>query len=128
MHDLLKLGTTGKPKVTCKDCQPYVLGVKHQALRLCSHALRVALCGRWWQLPDVGVWPQLGMLMCFQRLVELQESTRILMDLGQPAHNPNHQYAELKVRLPLLSGCSDAPVMRVLAGAACHALLYEHDR
>ena len=58
---------------------------------------------RWWQLPDVGVWPQMGMLMCFQRLVELQESTRILMDLGQPAHNPNHQYAELKVRLSQLS-------------------------
>ena len=57
---------------------------------------------RWWQLPDVGVWPQMGMLMCFQRLVELQESTRILMDLGQPAHNPNHQYAELKVRLSQL--------------------------
>lgn len=55
---------------------------------------------RWWQLPDVGVWPQMGMLMCFQRLVELQESTRILMDLGQPAHNPNHQYAELKARPP----------------------------
>ena len=44
------------------------------------------------------MWPQMSMLMCFQRLVELQESTRILMDLGQPAHNPNHQYAELKVR------------------------------
>ena len=65
------------------------------------------LCDRWWQLPDVGVWPQLGMLMCFQRLVELQESTRILMDLGQPAHNPNHQYAELKVccHMCLLPNC-----------------------
>lgn len=51
------------------------------------------LC-RWWQLPEVGVWPQLQQLACFQRLVELTESTRILMDLGQP--QPNHQYSELK--------------------------------
>lgn len=51
---------------------------------------------RWWQLPEVGVWPQLQLLSCFQRLVELTESTRILMDLGQP--QPNHQYSELKAR------------------------------
>jgi hypothetical protein len=44
------------------------------------------------------VWPQLQQLACFQRLVELTESTRILMDLGQP--QPNHQYSELKA-LPL---------------------------
>ena len=55
---------------------------------------------RWWHLPDVGVWPQMGMLMCFQRLVELQESTRILMDLSATGHNPNHTYAELKVQSP----------------------------
>ena len=58
---------------------------------------------RWWHLPDVGVWPQMGMLMCFQRLVELQESTRILMDLSATGQNPNHTYAELKVRSP--RGC-----------------------
>ncbi|BDA47386.1 probable transcription-associated protein 1 [Coccomyxa sp. Obi] len=49
---------------------------------------------KWWQLPEVGVWPQLQQLACFQRLVELTESTRILMDLGQPQQN--HQYSELK--------------------------------
>ena len=42
----------------------------------------------------------MGMLMCFQRLVELQESTRILMDLSATGHNPNHTYAELKVQSP----------------------------
>ena len=46
----------------------------------------------------------MGMLMCFQRLVELQESTRILMDLSATGHNPNHTYAELKVQFPC--GCN----------------------
>ncbi len=46
------------------------------------------------------MWPQLQQLACFQRLVELTESTRILMDLGQP--QPNHQYSELKAG-PLVS-------------------------
>ncbi len=65
------------------------------------------------------MWPQLGMLMCFQRLVELQESTRILMDLGQPAHNPNHQYAELKVRLPdSVIKTTQCCIEAILAGAA----------
>lgn len=67
-------------------------------LPVCGTNRRAARARRWWQLPEVGVWPQLALLGVFQRLVELQESTRILMDLGQPAHNPNHQYAELKVR------------------------------
>ena len=61
-----------------------------------NHSRKWLLLGRWHQLPDVGVWPQLSLLACFQRLVELQESTRILMDLGQP--QPNHQYSELKAR------------------------------
>lgn len=76
------------------------------------------------------MWPQLGMLMCFQRLVELQESTRILMDLGQPAHNPNHQYAELKVRL--LAACVGVEMpactgQAALAGAAFMELCMGHN-
>ena len=72
------------------------------------------------------MWPQLGMLMCFQRLVELQESTRILMDLGQPAHNPNHQYAELKVSSPPVLAYRVPNQNRAgLAGAAVW-FLHEH--
>lgn len=41
------------------------------------------------------MWPQLSLLATFQRLVELTESTRILIDLGQP--QPNNQFSELKV-------------------------------
>lgn len=82
---------------------------------------------RWWQLPDVGVWPQMSMLMCFQRLVELQESTRILMDLGQPAHNPNHQYAELKVSSRTAECHLHCPVRcAALLGSAAHILQQLH--
>ena len=75
------------------------------------------------------MWPQLGMLMCFQRLVELQESTRILMDLGQPAHNPNHQYAELKVCSPPLCNSQTRKYTGQAspAGAACTDLCMGHD-
>lgn len=51
---------------------------------------------RWWQFPEVGVTAQVQLLMVFQQLVELQESTRILVDLGsQPRAEPH--YGELKV-------------------------------
>lgn len=51
---------------------------------------------RWWQLPAGGVWPQLGLLQSFHQIVELQESSRILVDLGQ--QRPDHQYSDLKAR------------------------------
>lgn len=41
--------------------------------------------------------PQLPLLAQFQRLVELQDSTRVLLDLGQQHHSPPDQpFAELK--------------------------------
>lgn len=59
-------------------------------------------CGacRWWQLPQDSIWPQLGLLQGFQQMVELQESSRILVDLGQQmghAQRTDHTYTELKV-------------------------------
>jgi transformation/transcription domain-associated protein len=55
---------------------------------------------RWWALPEVGVAPQLPLLAQFQRLVELQDSTRVLLDLGQQHHSPPDQpFAELKETL-----------------------------
>lgn len=50
-------------------------------------------------LPEVGPWPQLPLLAQFQQIVELQESARLLMDLGS-SQRPDHQYRDLKVRLP----------------------------
>ncbi len=51
---------------------------------------------RWLQLPDVGVWPQLPVLQSFQQIVELQESSRLLVDLGLGGR-PDHPYGDLKV-------------------------------
>ena len=48
-------------------------------------------------LPEVGTWPQLPLMAQFQQLVELQESTRLLIDLGS-TQRPDHQYRDLKVR------------------------------
>ncbi|KAK9813189.1 hypothetical protein WJX72_010368 [[Myrmecia] bisecta] len=59
-----------------------------------SQAIQKAL-ERWWALPEVGVVPLVPLLAQFQPLVELQESTRILMDLGS-AQRPDHQYTDLK--------------------------------
>ena len=56
----------------------------------------------------------MGMLMCFQRLVELQESTRILMDLSATGHNPNHTYAELKVQSPRGCGFRSPSTLQIL--------------
>ena len=56
---------------------------------------------RWWQLPQDSIWPQLGLLQGFQQVVELQESSRILVDLGQQmgaGPRADHTYTELKAR------------------------------
>ena len=50
---------------------------------------------RWWALPEVGSGPQIPLLTCFQQLVELQESTRLLVDLGA-AGRSDHHYSDLK--------------------------------
>lgn len=56
----------------------------------------LAAC-RWQQLPELGVWPQLALLQSFQQMVELQESSRLLVDLGLSGR-PDHPYGDLKVR------------------------------
>ena len=50
---------------------------------------------RWQQLPELGVWPQLALLQSFQQMVELQESSRLLVDLGLTGR-PDHPYGDLK--------------------------------
>ena len=67
---------------------------------------------RWLQLPDTGVWPQLPVLQSFQQIVELQESSRLLVDLGMGGR-PDHPYGDLKARRHSLkaqrfcTGCND---------------------
>ena len=66
-------------------------------------------CCRWWQLPQDSIWPQLGLLQGFQQMVELQESSRILVDLGQQmgaGQRADHTYTELKART-----CCDCVVL-----------------
>lgn len=52
---------------------------------------------RWWALPEVGLGPQAELLASFQRLVELQESTRIIVDLSTPRAADYH-HSDLRVR------------------------------
>lgn len=58
----------------------------------------------------MGVWPQLAVLQSFQQIVELQESSRLLVDLGLGGR-PDHPYGELKVRIPCNVPCSDLTIM-----------------
>lgn len=51
---------------------------------------------RWWQLPDVGVAPHTQLLQTFQQLIELKESSRILMDLAAANQRPDYTYGDLK--------------------------------
>ncbi|KAJ7564762.1 hypothetical protein O6H91_02G032300 [Diphasiastrum complanatum] len=60
---------------------------------------------KWWQLPDMAVQSHIPLLQQFQQLVELQESARVLMEIGnsnklQPQQPPQMhgagQYADLK--------------------------------
>ena len=51
---------------------------------------------RWWALPEVGLGPQAELLASFQRLVELQESARIILDLSQP-RSPDYHHSDLRV-------------------------------
>lgn len=76
-------------------------------------------CARWLQLPEMGVWPQLAVLQSFQQIVELQESSRLLVDLGLGGR-PDHPYGELKVRIPCnvprsdLSSCVITNRLRII--------------
>lgn len=51
----------------------------------------------WWGLPEVGSAAVVPLLAQMQALVELQESTRILLELGS-SRQPDHPYGDLKVR------------------------------
>ena len=51
---------------------------------------------RWWQLPELSSEAHLPYLNIFQQLVELQESTRVLIELGSGQQQPQHSYNELK--------------------------------
>ena len=71
---------------------------------------------RWQQLPEMGVWPQLSVLQSFQQIVELQESSRLLVDLGLGGR-PDHPYGELKVSLKFIP---ETPNPKALQPTACH--------
>ncbi|KAK9855808.1 hypothetical protein WJX84_006870 [Apatococcus fuscideae] len=49
----------------------------------------------WWGLPEVGSAAVVPLLAQMQALVELQESTRILLELGS-SRQPDHPYGDLK--------------------------------
>jgi hypothetical protein len=50
-------------------------------------------------MPETGVASHVALLQVFQQLVELQESMRILVDLGS-SRQTDPQYGELKARGP----------------------------
>ena len=61
-----------------------------------NHGIQRAL-HRWWQLPDIAARSHLPLLSLFQQLVELQESTRVLLELGMvQQQQQHHSYSELK--------------------------------
>ena len=54
-----------------------------------SAAVKLSL-DRWWRLPETGAAPHIPLLHTFHVLVELQESIRILVELGN-AQRPGQQ-------------------------------------
>lgn len=58
------------------------------------------LC-RCWAMPPLGFWPQTPLLAQFQRIVELHESRRLLLELVRANQRPDYDYKELKVALCL---------------------------
>lgn len=48
-------------------------------------------------MPPLGFWPQTPLLAQFQRIVELHESRRLLLELVRANQRPDHDYKELKV-------------------------------
>jgi len=61
-----------------------------------NHGIQRAL-HKWWQLPKKSATPHLPLLGLFQQLVELQESTRVLLELGMvQQQQQHHTYSELK--------------------------------
>ena len=48
-------------------------------------------------MPPLGFWPHVPLLAQFQRIVELHESRRLLLDLVRANQRADHDYKELKV-------------------------------
>jgi len=62
----------------------------------CAAGAKLAL-DAWWSLPDLGASPQTPLLHQFQQLVELQESGRLLMDLGRGQQQRGaHSFSDMK--------------------------------
>ncbi|KAH0969083.1 hypothetical protein GBA52_029050 [Prunus armeniaca] len=53
----------------------------HEEIPVVSGMLRT-LWGKWWQLPQMSVHARIPLLQQFQQLVEVQESSRILVDIA----------------------------------------------
>ena len=51
---------------------------------------------KWWALPPAGIQAHADLLFRFQQLVELQESARVLVEIGHASRNQNHPCTELK--------------------------------
>ena len=52
-------------------------------------------------MPPLGFWPQVPLLAQFQRIVELHESRRLLLELVRANQRPDHDYKELKASLSI---------------------------
>ncbi len=66
---------------------------------------------RWWQLPEMNRWAKMPLLRSMQQVVELQESRRVLVDIGNTT--PGHAFGDLTVRrcrLLLLPGGHAPPL------------------
>ncbi|WVZ66880.1 hypothetical protein U9M48_016041 [Paspalum notatum var. saurae] len=76
-----------------------------EAENLVSKGVELAL-EQWWQLPEMSVQSRMPLLQQFQQLVEVKESSKILVDIAngnKPASagsgansNPNNSFADLK--------------------------------
>ncbi|MQL91496.1 hypothetical protein Taro_024111 [Colocasia esculenta] len=82
------------------DFNPNSVG---EAENIVGRGVELAL-ERWWQLPEMSVQSRMPLLQQFQQLVEVQESSRIILDIangnkqhsGSPASGVHNSYMELK--------------------------------
>lgn len=64
-------------------------------------------------MPPLGFWPHVPLLAQFQRIVELHESRRLLLELARANQRHDHDYKELKVYSPLPTGLALAKKAKV---------------
>ena len=103
LHDWARLKEAALPRMRDDDSaaaemlRAYVALQEGAVMEGDARAARAAAraLDAWWALPDVGARARAPLAAAFQRVVELQESTRALVDLGS-AQRPGHQYSELK--------------------------------